>query len=79
MAAKILGKDTMMNNCIIRLKIKLTGGHNDSPESIMGMINLSLSILHEQDKKACYLNKKKSLEASKATDFPKDITDFYDN
>jgi hypothetical protein len=68
-----------MNNCIIRLKIKLMGGHKDIPESSMGMINLSLSILHERDKKACYLNRKKSLEASKATDFPKDFTDIYDD
>jgi hypothetical protein len=45
----------------------------------MGMINLSLSILHERDKNACYLNRMKSLEASKATDFPKDFTDFYDD
>jgi hypothetical protein len=57
----------------------LTGRHKDIPESIKGMINFSLSILHERDKKACYLNRKKSLEASKATDFPKDFTDFYDD
>jgi hypothetical protein len=78
-AKKTPGKDTKMNNCIVRIKIKLMGGHKDIPESIMGMINLSLSIPHEQDKKACYLNRKKSLAASKATDFPKDFTDFYDD
>jgi hypothetical protein len=78
-AKKTPGKDTKMNDCIVRIKIKLTGGHKDIPASIMGMINISLSILHERDKKACYLNRKKSLEVSKATDFPKDFTDFYDN
>jgi hypothetical protein len=78
-AKKTPGKDTKMNDCIVRIKNKLMGGHKDIPESIMEMINLSLSILHEQDKKACYLNRKKSLEVSKATDFPKDFTDFYDD
>jgi hypothetical protein len=62
-----------MNNCIIRLKIKLTGGPEDIPESIMGMINLSLSILNEQDKKACYLNRKKSL---KPLTFPRTLLTF---
>jgi hypothetical protein len=68
-----------MNDCIVRINLKLTGGHKDIPASIMGMINHSLSILQERDKKARYLNRKKSLEASKATDFPKDFTDFYDD
>jgi hypothetical protein len=36
-----------------------------------------LSILHEHNKKACFVNKKKSLEAYKATDFPCNFTDFY--
>jgi hypothetical protein len=78
-AKKTPGKDTKINDCIVRIKIKLTGGHKDIPKSIMGMINHSLAILHERDKKACYLNRMKSLEASKATDFPKYITDFYDD
>jgi hypothetical protein len=77
-AKKTPGKDAKTNDCIVRIKIKLTGGHKDIPESIMGMINHSLSILHKWEKKACYLNRKKSLEASKATNFPKDFTNFYD-
>jgi hypothetical protein len=78
-AKKTPGKDAKTNDCIVRIKIKLTGGHKDIPESIMGMINHSLSILHKWDKKACYLNRKKSLEASKATNFPKDFTDIYND
>jgi hypothetical protein len=78
-AKKTPGKDAKTNDCIVRIEIKLTSGHKDIPESIMGMINHSLSILHEQHKKACYLNRKKSLEGSKATNFPKDFTNFYDN
>ncbi len=78
-AKKTPGKEGKMNNCIVRIKLKLTGGHKDIPASIMGMINHSLSILQERVKKACYLNRKKSLEASKAADFPKDFTDFYDD
>jgi hypothetical protein len=42
------------------------------------MMDHCLSILHERDKKARFVNKKKSLEAYKATDFPRDFTDFYD-
>jgi hypothetical protein len=41
------------------------------------MMDHCLSILHERNKKACFVNKKKSLEAYKATDFPRDFTDFY--
>ncbi len=78
-AKKTPGKEGKMNNCIVRIKLKLMGRHKDIPASIMGMINHSLSILQERDKKACYLNRKKSLEASKATDFPKDFTDFFDD
>jgi hypothetical protein len=36
-----------------------------------------LSILHEHNKKACFVNKKKSLEAYKVMDFPHNFTDFY--
>jgi hypothetical protein len=68
-----------MHECIIRIKLKLTNGHKNVPESIMEMINHSLSILQERDKKACFLNRKKSLEAIKPMDFPKDFTDFYDD
>jgi hypothetical protein len=68
-----------MNDCIIRIKLKLMGGHSVIPEFIIGMINHSLSLLQEWDKKARYRNRKKSLEVSKATDFPKDLTDFYDD
>jgi hypothetical protein len=78
-ARKTPGKDTKLNDCVVWIKIKLTGEHKNIPESIMGMINHSLSILQERDKKVCYLNRTKSLEASQATDFLKDFTDFYDD
>jgi hypothetical protein len=41
------------------------------------MMDYSLSILHERNKKAHFVNKKKSLEAYKAMDFPCNFTDFY--
>ncbi len=41
------------------------------------MMDHCLFILHERDKKARFMNKKKSLEAYKATDFPCNFTDFY--
>ncbi len=42
------------------------------------MVDHCLSILHEHKKKARFVNKKKSLEAYKAMDFPRNFTDFYD-
>jgi hypothetical protein len=52
-------------------------GANDVQETVLGMMDHCFSILHEHDKKACFVNKK-SLEAYKAADFPRDFTDFYD-
>jgi hypothetical protein len=45
---------------------------------VLGMIDHCFSILHERGKKACFVNKKKSLEAYKVADFTHDFTDFYD-
>ncbi len=42
------------------------------------MMDHCLSILHERNKNARFVNKKKSLEVYKATDFPRNFTDFYD-
>ncbi len=42
-AKKTPGKDAKTNDCIVKIKIKLTGGHKDIPESIMGMINTTPS------------------------------------
>jgi hypothetical protein len=42
------------------------------------MMDHCLSILHECNKKAGFMNKKKSLEAYKEMDFPRNFTDFYD-
>ncbi len=66
-----------MQDSIIYICLKLLHGHKDVPESVMGMINHILMTIHEQDKKTHFLNCKKSLKASKATDFPKDFKDFY--
>jgi hypothetical protein len=43
------------------------------------MMDHCLSILHEHNKKACFMNKKKSFDTYKVSDFPRNFTDFYDN
>ncbi len=43
------------------------------------MMDHGLTILHKRNKRACFLNKKKLLKAHKATDFPRDFTDFHDD
>jgi hypothetical protein len=41
------------------------------------MMDHCLTILHKCNKRACFLNKKKLLQVYKATDFPRDFTNFY--
>jgi hypothetical protein len=68
---------TKLNDCVVKLQLNIFHGVNNVQEMVLGMMGHCLSILHERDKKACFVNKKKSLEAYKATDFPHDFTDFY--
>jgi hypothetical protein len=58
---------TKFNDCVV----------NNVQEMVLGMMDHCLSILHERNKKAHFVNKKKSLEAYKVTDFPRDFTDFF--
>ena len=62
---------------MVKLQLKIFHGTNDVQEMVLGMMDHCLSILHECNKKACFVNKKKSLEAYKAMDFPHNFTDFY--
>jgi hypothetical protein len=68
---------TKVNECVVELQLKIFYGANDVQETVLGMMDHCLSILYEPNKKACFMNKKKSLEAYKATDYPLNFTDFY--
>jgi hypothetical protein len=80
-AKKTPAKDTntKINDCVVKIKLKILHGVNDVQETVIRMMDHCFTILHECNKRACFLNKKKSLEAHKATDFPRDFTDFYDD
>ncbi len=77
---KTTAKDTTtkVNNCVVKLQHKILHGNNVQ-ETVLGMIDHCLTILHKRDKRARFVNKKKLLEAYKVTDFPRDFTDFYDD
>jgi hypothetical protein len=81
LAKKTPAKDTnaKINYCVVKNKLKILRGVNDVQEMVVGMMDHCLTILHERDKRACFLNKKKLLKAHKAMDFPRDFTNFYDD
>jgi hypothetical protein len=80
-AKKTPAKDTSakVNNCVVKIKLEILHGVNDVKETVLGMMDHCLTILHKRNKRAGFLNKKKSLKAYKATDFPRDFTDLYDD
>jgi hypothetical protein len=65
------------NKCMVKVHLKVLHSMNNVQKTVLGMLDHCLAILHKQDKKACFVNKKRTLEAYKATDFPWDFTDFY--
>ncbi len=69
---------TKLKDCVVKLRLKIFHSVNNIQELVLGIMDYCLSILHEHDKKARFVNKKKSLEAYKVTDLPCDFTDFYD-
>jgi hypothetical protein len=74
------GKDDSVGftqDSVVKVRFKIF--HEDVQEAVTGMLDHCLAILHKRDKSACFLNGKKTLEAHKATHFPRDITDFYHN
>jgi len=50
----------------------------DIREILLGLLGHCLSALQERDKSACILNRRKTLEAKRVSDLPRDLTDFYD-
>ena len=64
------------NVCVVRMRFKLQPC--DVQETLIGLLAHCLSVLHERDKSACILNRKKTLEAKKVSNLPRDFTDFYD-
>jgi hypothetical protein len=65
-------KDTARkrNECLVKICLKVLHGINDVQETVLCMLDHCLAIRHKWDKKARFVNKKKTLEAYKAIDFP---------
>jgi hypothetical protein len=80
-AKKTPAKDThaKINDCVVKIKLKILHGVNDVQKMVIRIMDHCLTILHKRDERACFLNKKKLLKAHKATDFPRNFTDFYDD
>jgi hypothetical protein len=63
------------NDCVVRMRFKLQPW--DVQETLIGLIGHCLSVLQERDK-SCVLNRRKTLEARRVSNLPRDFTDFYD-
>ena len=63
-------------DCVVCMRFKLQPC--DVQETLIGLLAHCLAVLHERDKAACILNRKKLLEAKRVSDLPRDFTDFYD-
>ena len=64
------------NECVVRMRFKLQPCNVQ--ETLIGLLAHCLSVLQERDKSACVLNRRKTLEARRVSDLPRDFTDFYD-
>ncbi len=64
------------NDCVVRMRFKLQPCNVQ--ETLIGLIAHCLLVLQERDKSACVLNRRKTLEARRVSDLPRDFTDFYD-
>ncbi len=47
---------------MVKVHLKALHSVNDVQETVLGMLDHCLAILHEQDKKACFINKKQTRE-----------------
>jgi hypothetical protein len=56
-------KTTRNCKCVVRQWFKVLHGYTDVQEMLVGLLDHYLMTLHEQDKNACILNRKKILEA----------------
>jgi hypothetical protein len=64
------------NDCVVRMRFKLQPCNVQ--ETLVGLLAHCLSVLEEWDKSACVLNRRKTLEARRVSDLPRDFTNFYD-
>ncbi len=64
------------NDCVVRIRFKLQPCVIQ--ETLVGLLAHCLSVLQERDKPACILNRRKTLEARRVSNLPRDFTDFYD-
>jgi hypothetical protein len=47
---------TKLNDCVVKLQLKIFHGVNNVQETVLEMMDHCLSILHEHDKKAYFVN-----------------------
>jgi hypothetical protein len=64
------------NDCMVRIRFKLQPCNVQ--ETLIGLLAHCLLVLQERDKSACVLNRRKTLEARRVSDLPRDFTGFYD-
>ena len=67
------------HKCVACLRFKMVHGSTDVQEMLMGLLDHCLIVLHERDKTACIRNWKKTLEAWRVSELPRDFTDFYND
>jgi hypothetical protein len=72
-------KTTKNHECVIHLWFKVLHGCRDVQEMLIWLVDHCLMTLHKQDKTACILNRKKTLEARQVGELPHNFIDFYDN
>ena len=64
------------NECVVCMQFKLKPCN--IREILLGLLGHCLLVLQERDKSACILHRRKTLEARRVSDLPRDFTDFYD-
>ncbi len=58
------------NECVVHMQFKLQPCNIQ--ETLVGLLGHCLSVLQERDKSACILNRRKTLEAKRVSDLPRE-------
>jgi hypothetical protein len=61
-------------DCVVCMRFKLQSCNVQ--ETLVGLLAHCFAVLQERDKVVCILNRKKSLEAKRFGNLPRDFTDF---
>jgi hypothetical protein len=73
------GQGGKLNKCMVKAQLKVTQGATNVQQTVLGLMDHCLAVLHKQDKMVCVINGAKTLQAYKATDLPREFTDFHNN